>query len=186
MYSNDIIFKCIDISNVDQYGKLTSPDKKYHLFNGPYFKQKTMAEHIEWIARLKDKLQTSNMSAPDNNRLIVINEQIVGVCSWHWRSQETNWLEVGIVIFEDNNWGKGIGTIALTKWIDIIFDEHPEIVRIGLTTWSGNERMVKLSEKIGLQREACYKNARIVDGKYYDSVSYGILREDWQKKSASF
>lgn len=27
---------------------------------------------------------------------------------------------------------------------------------------------------------AVYRKARIVDGQYYDSVSYGILREEWE------
>ncbi len=174
-------FKQIDLSNVEEYAKLTTPDKKFHCFNGPYFKKETVQEHAAWFEQLCDRLKNGDLKGSDKNRLIVVEEKIVGVCSWHWRSKETNWLEVGIIIFEDGNWSKGIGTVALGKWIDIVFAEHPEIVRIGLTTWSGNLRMVGLSEKIGLKREACYKNARIVDGQYYDSVSYGILREEWQE-----
>jgi len=61
----------------------------------------------------------------------------------------------------------------------VVFKAHPEFVRLGLTTWSGNLGMVKLSEKLGLRQEACYRKARIVKNKYYDSVSYGILREEW-------
>lgn len=40
--------------------------------------------------------------------------------------------------------------------------------------------MVKLAEKLGLKLEARYRKARIVAGTYYDSVSYGILREEWE------
>ncbi len=176
-----LAFRQIDLSNIDEYAKLTTPDKKFHLFNGPYFKKETAQEHAECIEQLRNKLKNDDLKGSDKNRLIVIEEKIIGACSWYWRSQETNWLEVGIIIFEDANWSKGIGTVALSRWIDIVFAEHPEIVRIGLTTWSGNLRMVGLSEKIGLKREACYKKARIVNGVYYDSVSYGILRADWQE-----
>ncbi len=176
-----LMFTQVDLSNIDEYAKLTAPDKKFHQFNGPYFKKETVQEHAEWIEQLRNKLINNELKDSDKNRLIVVENRILGACSWYWRSQETNWLEIGIIIFEDGNWSKGIGTVALSKWIDIIFAEHPEIVRIGLTTWSGNLRMVGLSEKIGLKREACYKNARIVNGEYYDSVSYGILRAEWQK-----
>jgi len=62
----------------------------------------------------------------------------------------------------------------------MIFDRHPNIIRIGLTTWSGNERMIKLAEKLGLKKEAVYRKARIVDGVYYDSISYGFLKEEWR------
>ena len=89
-------------------------------------------------------------------------------------------MEVGIVIFNDDYWGHGIGYDVLNMWIDEIFSQNRKLIRIGLSTWSGNERMMKLAEKVGLKKEAVYRKARIVDNKYYDSVSYGILKEEWQ------
>ena len=68
-------------------------------------------------------------------------------------------------------------------WIDEIFEQNPKLIRIGLSTWSRNERMMKLAEKLGLKKEAVYRKARIVDNQYYDSVSYGILKEEWQALS---
>jgi RimJ/RimL family protein N-acetyltransferase len=59
--------------------------------------------------------------------------------NWYWKSEETAWMEIGIVIFNEKYWRMGIGTIALTLWIDEIFHAFPELVRIGLTTWSGNK-----------------------------------------------
>ena len=38
---------------------------------------------------------------------------------------------------------------------------------------------MKLAEKLGMKKEAVYRKARIVDNKYYDSLSYGILRQRW-------
>jgi putative hydrolase of HD superfamily len=89
-------------------------------------------------------------------------------------------MEVGIVIFNENYWGNGIGYKALKLWIDEIFTENPKLIRLGLSTWSGNLRMMRLAEKLGLKKEAVYRKARIVDNQYYDSVSYGILKEEWQ------
>ncbi len=177
----DIEFKKIDLSNIDKYAELSRPDKKFNEFNGPYFKQDTLEEHLKYVENLKKKLENNEEVKP-NIRLISSDGQILGTCSWYWKSKETNWIEVGIVIFEENNWGKGIGTKVLARWIDYVFDLHPEIVRIGLTTWSGNFGMIAVSEKLGLKREACFRKARIVGGKYYDSVSYGILREEWNRK----
>jgi len=39
--------------------------------------------------------------------------------------------------------------------------------------------MIRLALKLGMIEEARFRNARIVLGNYYDSVSYGILREEW-------
>ncbi len=116
-----------------------------------------------------------------NIMLLRFENEIVGLCNWYYRSKETLWAEVGIIIFESKNWNKGIGKKALKKWITKVFDEQAQLIRLGLTTWSGNLGMVKISEKLGLKQEACFRKARIVDGEYYDSVSYGILREEWKK-----
>ena len=89
-------------------------------------------------------------------------------------------MEVGIVIFNENYWGQGIGYTALKIWINEVFDQNLELVRIGLSTWSGNTRMMNLAEKLGLKKEAVYRKARIVDNKYYDSINYGILKEEWK------
>ncbi len=178
---HDIVFNKIDLTNVDEYGRLTNPSKKYHLYNGPYFKKDTKEEHDEYINDLRNKIKNGEIKDDSKTMLVVYKGTIVGACSWYWRSKETNWLEVGIVIFEDSNWGRGIGTIAFSKWIDKVFKEHDDIIRIGFTTWSGNIGMIKIAQKLGLEKEACYKKARIVNGKYYDSISYGILRENWRK-----
>ena len=41
--------------------------------------------------------------------------------------------------------------------------------------------MMKLAEKLGLKKEAIYRKARIVESEYYDSISYGVLKEEWDK-----
>ncbi len=63
-------------------------------------------------------------------------------------------MELGIIIFNEAYWGQGIGSVALPLWIDTVFAEHPDLVRIGLSTWSGNTRMMHLAEKTGLHQEA--------------------------------
>jgi len=42
--------------------------------------------------------------------------------------------------------------------------------------------MIKLARKLGFQQEACFRKARIVDGKYYDGLGFGILREEWKNR----
>ena len=36
-------------------------------------------------------------------------------------------------------------------WINEIFEQNPELARIGLSTWSGNTRMMNLAEKLGIK-----------------------------------
>ena len=180
---NDICIRNIKIEDLDEYYLLNHPDREHHNFNGPYFGRITENELREEIQSIITRLENKE-SNPFGNRKIIANadtDEIIGTVNWYWKSKETDWLEIGIVIFNENNWNKGIGTKTLRKWINQVFDDHPEIVRIGLSTWSGNVGMCKVAQKVGFKQEACYRKARIVDNKYYDSVSYGILREEWSK-----
>lgn len=50
---------------------------------------------------------------------------------------------------------------------------------MGLTTWSGNPGMMRLSEKLGMTQEARIRKVRYYKGIYYDSIKYGILRDEF-------
>ena len=177
----NIKFRKLERKDLESYFKWNHPSREFHKYNGPYFKKKSVEELRSRIDGWNIQFSNGEDDLQGNVRLIVNagNDDLIGEVSWYWKSEETSWLEVGIIIFNENYWGYGIGYEALVLWIDRIFNEKPELVRVGLTTWSGNERMMKLSEKIGLKKEAVYRKARIVNGEYYDSVSYGILREEW-------
>ncbi|GMK48630.1 hypothetical protein PghCCS26_57600 [Paenibacillus glycanilyticus] len=54
------------------------------------------------------------------------------------------------------------------------------LVRVGLTTWSGNNRMIRCAEKLGMTMEARIRKVRLYNGEYYDSIRMGILREEWE------
>lgn len=85
--------------------------------------------------------------------------------------------------YEGGKWGKGLGTRTLKLWIDHLFNTMP-LVRVGFTTWSGNERMIRVGEKLGMQLEASIRKVRYYEGNYYDSIRMGILREEWDVQKA--
>jgi RimJ/RimL family protein N-acetyltransferase len=40
--------------------------------------------------------------------------------------------------------------------------------------------MMRCAEKLGMQQEARIRKVRYYQGEYYDSVKYGVLKEEWQ------
>jgi len=58
--------------------------------------------------------------------------------------------------------------------------ETQTIQRVGLTTWSGNPRMMPFASKLGFKQEAVLRKVRYYQGKYYDSIKYGMLKSEWQ------
>lgn len=111
---------------------------------------------------------------------IYIEGKICGAVNYYWIDEATRWLEVGIAIFDEANWGKGYATTALSLWIDRIFRQEPLIQRIGLTTWSGNPGMTKVAQKLNFQLEGRLRAVRYYQGIYYDALHFGCLRTEWR------
>lgn len=111
--------------------------------------------------------------------IIEANGELIGEVDADWVDKNTNWLEIGIIIYKPEYWGSGYGTEAFRLFIDYIFTITP-LHRLGISTWSGNTRMVKLAEKMGMKEEARIRQARFLDGKYYDAIQMGILRSEWE------
>lgn len=175
-----INLRAIRLNDLEDYLYWNNPKRKFHNFNWPYFKQRTEIELISYINILREKINKNEINVLKNKKLIVNNDnELIWEVNWYWKSEETLWMEIGIVIFNEKYWWKGIWYIALKKWIDETFDTNPELIRLWLTTWSWNIWMIKLSEKLWFTKEAVYRKARKVGWKYYDSISYWILKEEW-------
>lgn len=104
---------------------------------------------------------------------------MLGIVSAYWEHQPSNWLEAGIVLFRSDTWSRGSGTEALRLYVDYLFSRL-DVPRVGITTWSGNERMMRAAARVGMQVEGRMRNCRIVNGQLYDSIRMGVLREEWE------
>ena len=173
--------------DLETYKYWNQGDQLWMQYDGPYY-PKVSPEHLDlFIEKISDWIEKGNWSSP-RRRLVISNnsnDEMLGTVSWYWQSQETNWISMGINIFDDKNWSKGIGFEALKLWINYLFDCDKNLVRLDLRTWSGNHGMIKLAQKLGFKQEACFRNARMVKGKYYDSIAMGILREEWESSQSS-
>lgn len=146
-------------------------------WDAPYFRHRTVP--YEKFLEKSDLFINS-----DSLWVITVNKEICGVVTFYFEDDMKKWLEVGIVIHEVQNWGKGLGTRALKLWINHVFNTV-STVRAGLTTWSGNERMIHVAEKLGMQLEGRIRKVRYYEGEYYDSIRMGILKEEWETNKAS-
>ncbi len=181
--SINLIIRELEMKDLTDFLYWNHPSREFHKFNGPYYGRKNEEELRKYIEEIKELFRIGASNVLKNKKIVANKDtdEIVGQVNWYWKSEETLWMEIGIVIFNENYWGKGIGYEALKLWIDEIFDENPKLVRLGLSTWSGNLRMMHLAEKLGFLKEAVYRKARIVNNEYYDAISYGILKEEWEK-----
>jgi RimJ/RimL family protein N-acetyltransferase len=115
----------------------------------------------------------------DKQMLVKIGEEIIGVIFYDWEHESSNSLEIGMANYHPAYRDDRYVQDALKTWMDYLFYTFP-IPRIGLTTWSGHDRMIKIVKELGMMEEGRIRKSRLYRGKYYDSVKLGILREEWE------
>ncbi len=169
------------LDDLDLYAFWSQPGHRWQDYDGPYFPKPQAEEVAQDVAKLRDRVSAARWPEP-RHQMVVADSQtdrLLGTVSRYWLGKETNWLAIGIAIFDPALWGKGRGTAALGLWCDYLWQTMPELVRLDMRTWSGNEGMMRVAEKLGFQLEARFRKARIVNGLYYDGLGYGVLREEW-------
>ena len=95
-------------------------------------------------------------------------------------SQKCEWC-VGINLCEDDHLNRGLGTEALTLWVDYLF-QHSDIHRLALETWTFNPRMARVAEKVGFRSEGRLREAQKWQGEWLDKLQYGLLRQEWAQR----
>lgn len=173
-----LVIRPIEARDLDRLWKLMYKDEapEFKKWDAPYFEHRAQAYEVycqnadEHVGR-------------DDMWVIEVDGTVSGTVSFYYEDAGQNWLEVGIILHQADRWNRGIGTRALKLWVGHLFQTLPT-VRVGLTTWSGNERMMKVAEKIGMRLEGRIRQVRVVDDVRYDSIRMGLLREEWMTESA--
>ena len=159
------------------------PDARWHETNGPYFPRPTMQELQQNVERRRRESQSDPADRPDPRTSLAIatahTDELLGQVSWYWESEATDWRRMGIVIYDPANWCDGHGTEAMRLWTTYLFNST-ETARLDLATYSGNPGMMGVARKLGFREEGRFRKARVVNGRFYDSLVYGILREEWR------
>ncbi|WP_342039399.1 GNAT family protein [Gracilibacillus kekensis] len=159
--------------------KIEEEKQEAKKWNGPYINEIKISKEEYRNNWLNDNTIISNV--PDA-LIIYAKGKLIGYVTVYWIDKNSNWVETGIVIYDKNFWNGGYGSEAYKLWIDFLFNST-EFIRLGMSTWSGNIRMIKIAEKLGMKEEARIRKARVVNGEYFDAIKMGILREEWEKRS---
>lgn len=86
--------------------------------------------------------------------------------------------ELAIIIGEKNNWGKGYSKEAATLIVNHGFSEM-NLHRIYSGTSEHNKPFQKLAQFLGMKEEGRRREAQFKNGKYVDTIEYGILKSEF-------
>jgi RimJ/RimL family protein N-acetyltransferase len=101
-----------------------------------------------------------------------------GFFDFHWNHGDTLMV---IAIGEREYWGKGYGTDTLNTLLRYAFLEL-NLRRVSLIVFEYNGRAQRSYEKAGFVQEGRIRGAMLREGKRWDWLIMGVLREDWLRK----
>lgn len=87
--------------------------------------------------------------------------------------------EFHIMIGDENNRGKGMGTFAVNAMLNHAF-YNMNLHRVELTVLENNERAKHLYEKVGFVCEGRKRRAKYKNGEFVNMLLYSILREEYK------
>ena len=108
------------------------------------------------------------------------NDVMIGeIRLWCEYDKTCDW-EIGYGLFKEY-WGQGYASEAVKAAIKHGF-EFFNIHRIAAYLNADNDRSAALCERVGMIKEGCLRENRMVNGIYHDTLCYSILKRECQIK----
>jgi RimJ/RimL family protein N-acetyltransferase len=85
----------------------------------------------------------------------------------------------GITLGDKSVWDKGYGTTVTRLMVAYAFDTL-NMNRVWLHVYEYNPRGQRVYEKVGFRVEGRLRQETYRDGRYWDVIAMGLLREEWQ------
>jgi RimJ/RimL family protein N-acetyltransferase len=106
------------------------------------------------------------------------DDQLLGdidLSVYNWSARDAF---VGLGIGEREFWGRGYGTDVMRVLLRYAFTEV-NLHRVTLTVFEYNPRAIRSYEKAGFRHEGRMRGALNKEGRRWDILVMGILREEW-------
>jgi RimJ/RimL family protein N-acetyltransferase len=123
------------------------------------------------------------MAESDSDVLLGIvlreNDRLVGGTGFHKIDARNRHASFGITIGAKDLWSKGLGSEATRLMVGYAFGTL-NLNRVWLEVYEYNPRAVRVYEKIGFRVEGRLRQDTFRDGRYWDTLLMGILRDEWR------
>lgn len=138
------------------------------------FRPVSRAEHDSWFEQIRKS---------EDVRIFAIREQgrLVGTCQLHDIHPVHRSAELQIRIGAPDARGRGVGTAATTRLLEIGFGELA-LHRVHLHLLATNEAAHRLYEHVGFRVEGVQRAAACIEGSWVDVVLMAILEEEFQRQ----
>lgn len=166
-----------DIDAIHSYRSLT--DIAAYLPHEPHTRDQT-------AATVASMVEQGSLRAPGQWLDLAVelpgSPEPVGEVLLRWGAQDTTMGEVGFV-FHPSVHGTGLPTEAVTAALEIAFDQFQWERVIGICD-KRNVRSAALMSRIGMRREAEFKDAAMRKGERTTQLQYAMTRTEWNSRQS--
>jgi RimJ/RimL family protein N-acetyltransferase len=137
----------------------------------------------EFDKRIKKESERSSSHSNSKGWWIdTVEGQHIGWINYYNWDQEEKSAFIGICIPEEENWGKGYGTEAVSLFLNFLFDSLG-LNTIRTATWTGNKRMVHCAQKAGFtnQKIMPHRSSISVRGEPLERIEFSLSSAEWYK-----
>lgn len=160
-----------------------APQRRWHETNGPYFGRPSDEDAARQLDGFRRLSTTDPATLPTPRGMLGVEDAadgvLVGMVTWYWEDERTDWRRLGVVIHDEHRWGRGLGTEAMALWTSYLFD-RTDALRLDFATYSGNPGMLAVGQRLGFVEEGRFRSARRWSGGVHDAVVMGVLRGEWE------
>jgi len=152
-----------------------------------YFRMLDSAPQLMWSEKkYKEWLEKDVEKDPAQNLFFglrtLADDQLIGFMALFDESWAHGDALVSIAIGEREYWSKGYGTDAMRVMLAYAFGEL-NLRRLTLIVFEHNPRAIRAYEKVGFVLEGRVRGAMQREGRRWDWLYMGILREEWAVRS---
>jgi RimJ/RimL family protein N-acetyltransferase len=134
----------------------------------------SVAKEEEWIRHIYD-----NPTDVALGIALRADDRLIGSTGLHQVDLRNRSAAFGIVLGDKSAWGKGHGTEATRLMVRHAFHTL-NLNRVWLEVYEYNPRGARAYEKAGFRVEGRLRQDTFRDGRYWDTLIMGVLRDEWE------
>jgi len=139
----------------------------------------SITEPLTDLSRLQEVFETSGFWLAESGALAIeelSSGRLLGTTQFYRSGACIHGYEIGYVLHDEADWGKGFGSDALRLMSQVVLDAHLECHRLQLIIETWNDASWHLAERCGYQREGVMRMAGYSSTVPEDCYLYSLVR----------
>lgn len=145
----------------------------------------SITEPLTDPALLCSAFEKTGFWQPESGALAIVDaatRRLLGTCQFYRSAPCIHGIELGYIIHEPADRGRGYASQAVRLFSDHLFDTRPAFWRQQLIIEVWNTASWKLAERCGFVREGLLRSAGFGAGDPSDCFLYARTRKDWHEE----